>query len=111
MERASEESLLERVETYGMLTLELVKLKVLEAVSNVITSLITRISIIAILSCCALFLSIAVAILLGEALGAFYYGYFIVAGVYLLIGLLFMVFLRKWLKRPVSNMILKQILQ
>lgn len=105
------ESLFARAETYGKTTYELSKLKVLETTTHVATSLISRLSVILMFSMFALILNIGLALLLGELLGKVYYGFFIVAVFYLFIGTILYFFLPKWIKKPVSEIIIKQALQ
>lgn len=75
------------------------------------SSLISRLAVILVLSTSTLVLSIGVALWLGELLGRIYYGFFVVAGFYLLAGIIFHLYLHQWIKRPVSNLIIKQALQ
>lgn len=105
------ESLFERVESYIKTTLELSKLKFLETTIIVITSLISRISVIVTISLFVIFLTIGVAMFLGELLGKSYYGFFIVATFYLIVGVILHFSLHKWIKKPISNLIIKQALQ
>lgn len=105
------ESLIERAETYGKTTIELTKLKVLEASTRISTSLVSRLCVIVMFSLFTLLLSIGIAIYLGELLGKTYYGFFIVAIFYFIAGICFHFFLYKWIKNPLSNFIIKQVLQ
>jgi hypothetical protein len=43
-------------------------------------------------------------------LGKLYYGFFIVAGFYLLTGLFFMIFRKKLLKEPLNDFLVKELL-
>ena len=105
------ETLYERAETYGKTTYELSKLKVLETTTVVVTSLVSRLSVILMISMFALVFNIGIALLLGEVLGKSYYGFFIVAAFYLLAGIVLHFFLHKWIKTPLSNLIITQALQ
>jgi hypothetical protein len=105
------ESLFERAETYGRTTYELSKLKLLETTNVVVTSLIARLSTILMVAMFSFVLSIAVALWLGDILGKAYYGFFIVAGFYLLAGIVLHLFLHRWVKTPISELIIKQALQ
>ena len=105
------ESLVERVETYGKTTFELSKLKVLETTTHVAASLTSRLSVIVVIFLFALVLNIGIALLLGELLGKLYYGFFAVAGFYFITGIILHFFLRKWIKKTVSNLIIKQVIQ
>jgi hypothetical protein len=84
------ETLYERTEEYSKTSLELAKLKSLLFV---------------------LVLNIGMALWMGELLGKSYYGFFIVAGFYLIAGFIFHFFLHNWIKKPVSKLIITQVLQ
>lgn len=105
------ESLFERVESYSKTTYELSKLKLLETTTQVVSSLVPRLSVIIVFSLFALVVNIGLALWLGELLGKSYYGFFIVAAFYLVAGILLHFFLHKWIKTPVSDSIIKQALQ
>ncbi|WP_339813250.1 hypothetical protein [uncultured Imperialibacter sp.] len=105
------ESLFQKLEAYGNTTIQLSKLKSLEMSTVLASSLISRLAVILVLSTSTLVLSIGVALWLGELLGRTYYGFFVVAGFYLLAGIIFHLYLHQWIKRPVSTLIIKQALQ
>ena len=105
------ESLFERVETYSKTTFELSKLKLLETITNVVTILVPRLAVILMISLFALVMNIGIALWLGELLGEAYYGFFIVAGFYLVAGIILHLFLQKWIQRPISELIIRQALQ
>jgi membrane-associated HD superfamily phosphohydrolase len=105
------DSLFERLEVYGKTTFEYSKLKLLETVVIVVNMLLPRLSVVLVLSMFVLVLNIGIALFLGELLGKSYYGFFIVAGFYLLAGLILHLFLHKWIKKPLGDLIIKQALQ
>lgn len=105
------ESLFARVEAYGKTTCELSKLKAVETTAAVLTSLVSKVSVILIISMFTLVLSIGIALYLGEILGKLYYGFFIIAAFYLLAGIVLHFFLHKWIRKPVSDLIITQALQ
>jgi hypothetical protein len=100
-----------RAEAYAKTTYELSKLKLLETTNIVVTSVIARLSVIMMISMFSFVLSIAVALWLGDILGKSYYGFFIVAGFYLIAGIFLHFFLHRWVKKPISELIIKQALQ
>ena len=108
---SSVESLYERIEAYGKTSYELTKLKSLETTTIVVTSLVSRLSVILMISLFALVLNIGIALWLGELLGQSYYGFFIVAAFYLLAGIVLHIFLHRWIKKPLSDLIITQALQ
>jgi hypothetical protein len=105
------EMLIERGESYGKTSIELVKLKGLETSTNVVTTLVSRLSVIIMVFLFVLVLNIGIAIWLGELLGKSYYGFFIVAAFYLVAGFVSHLFMYKWIKKPVSELIITQVLQ
>jgi len=105
------ESLFEKAETYGKTTYELTKLKLLETTNIVVTSLIARLAVVLMVAMFSFVMSIAVALWLGDILGKAYYGFFIVAGFYFISGLVLHFFLHKWVKKPLSEFIIKQALK
>ncbi|MBK8703076.1 MAG: hypothetical protein IPN33_05330 [Saprospiraceae bacterium] len=104
------ESLWERVEEYSKTTYELSKLKALETTTIVVSSLVARMSVVFIFSLFILILNIGIAFLLGDLLGKMYYGFFIVATFYLIAGIILHFFLLKWIKKPISDLIIDQAL-
>lgn len=105
------ESVVKRTEAYVKTSYELSKLRLLETTTQVVTSAVSRLGVIIMFSLFALALSIGIALLLGDLLGKSYYGFFIVAAFYFIAGIVFHFFLRNWIKKPVSNSIIKQALQ
>jgi phosphoglycerol transferase MdoB-like AlkP superfamily enzyme len=105
------EALYERVEAYSKTTLELSKLKALNTTTHVVTTMISRLSVIIMLALFALVLNIGIALWLGELLGKNYYGFFIVALFYLIAAIVLHFFLHNWIKKPVSDLIITQALQ
>jgi membrane-associated HD superfamily phosphohydrolase len=105
------ETLYERTEEYSKTSLELAKLKSLETTTVVVSTLISRLSVVVMLSLFVLVLNIGMALWMGELLGKSYYGFFIVAGFYLIAGFIFHFFLHNWIKKPVSKLIITQVLQ
>ena len=101
--RGLTETLIEQVGDYSKTTLELTKLKTLNTSSHVITSLISRLSVIIMISLFALILNIGIAFYIGEILGKSYYGFFIVSAFYLVAALILHFFLAKWIKKPISD--------
>jgi len=105
------ESLWEQTEDYGKTTYELSKLKVLESFILIVTTLVAKVSVILVASLFVLVLNIGLAFLLGDLLGKTYYGFFIVAAFYFLAAIVLHLFLYKWIKNPISDLIIHQVLQ
>lgn len=105
------ELLYEKIEEYGITTYELTKLKLLKTAALVVPSLLSRLIVVFVISTFILFLSIGIALMLGEWLGKLYYGFFIIAVFYLVVGIVMHFYLHKWIKKPVADLIIKQVLK
>ena len=108
---SSIELLLERTEDYSKTTLELTKLQALETTTDVVTTLMSRMSVIILTSLFVLVFNVGLALLFGDLLGKSYYGFFIVAAFYLVAALISHFFLHQWIKKPFSNLIITQALK
>jgi O-antigen/teichoic acid export membrane protein len=104
-------SLVDRAEEFGETTVELFRLQAIDKSADVVSSLASRLAILLVVALFIIVLSIGLALWAGELLGKSYYGFFAVGGVYILLALLLMGFRRPWLKKPVSNSIIKQMLK
>ena len=105
------ESLIEKGEQYGKTTIELLKLKTLDKSADVASTLISWAIVIVFTVLFFLILNIGIALWIGELLGKSYYGFFAVAGFYALLALIFGIFREAWVKRPVNNSIVTQVLE
>ncbi|MBK7171964.1 MAG: hypothetical protein IPH84_01740 [Bacteroidales bacterium] len=105
------ESLLEKSIDYGKTSFELVKLKVLDKTSNVVSSFIPHSAVFFLVASFMLFLNLGLALWIGELLEKTYLGFFVVAGFYFIVGVIIHVFLHKWLKRTFRDYIIKQVLK
>ncbi len=105
------ESLLERATDYGKTSFELAKLKALDKTSDAISSFVPYSVICILIASFLLFLNLGIAFWLGKILGTIYYGFFVIAAFYLIAGIVFHNFMRKWLKKNINNYIIKMILK
>jgi fatty acid desaturase len=104
------ESLLERAEDYSKTTIELLKLKAVDKISDEASSAASKVAAMFFFIMFFLMGSVALSLLLGDVLGKSWYGFLIVAVVY---GILFAVLFfvkHNWLKKIVGNSIIKQML-
>ncbi len=102
------EPLLEKVVEYSTSSLELIKLKALEKLSDIYSSLISDTVVIVYLAIFILFLNIGLGLWLGEILGKIYFGFFVLAAFYLFAGLVIKIFMYKWIKKIVRDKFIKQ---
>jgi len=103
------ELLWKRAVDYGKTNIELIKLKLLDSVLDVFSSLIPPVILFFIVGLFLLFLSFGLALLLNEILGNIYLGYLIVAIIYGIAAMIVHFFLHKRIKKVVSDYIIKQI--
>ena len=109
--KKSVELLLEKATEYGKTNFELVKLKVLDKTSDVVSTFIPHSVVIVLIGSFTLFLNLGLAFWLGEILGKIFYGFFVVAGFYVITGIVVHFFMHKWLKKVVGNYFIKQVLK
>jgi hypothetical protein len=103
------ETLFESIEAYSKTSYELSKLKALDATSSIAASLVSRIVIILIVGLFIFILSIGIALMIGEALGKPYYGFFIVAGFYLIAVIIAYYSLGNVIKKSINKLIVAQL--
>lgn len=104
------ESLIDRVKSYVETRIDLLRLKAIDKSSSFISLLISMIVVILILFIALLLLSIGVAFIIGDCIGKAGYGFLIVAGFYLITGLVLFLLRNKWLKKPIANSMIKNLL-
>jgi len=105
------ESLVERAEAYTSTTFELSKLRLVEHSIPAVTSILSKLSVIAVLTLFSVFLTIGLALLLGELLGKSYYGFLAIAAFYLVLGIILQLYLSNWIRKPVSDLIINKFTQ
>lgn len=102
------EKLIEKAEQYGKSTAELYKLKAIDKVTDVFASLASRIVIFSVLALFILLITVGLAFYFGELLGAVYYGFFTLAGIYAFIAIILLL-IRTPLENMFNNYIINQI--
>ena len=105
------ETLVDRVTDYGKTSYELVKLQAVDKSSDVVSSVIPHTVVLILVSSFLLFFNLGLAFWLGEILGKIFYGFFIVAGFYILVGLVLHFFMHKQFKEIIRNYVIKQLLK
>jgi len=104
-------TLLQRAEDYGNTSIELFKLNAIDKSADVASSLVSRLAVVITVALSFLIINIGVALWLGKILGDSYHGFFIIGGSYGLLAVLFYIFRHRWLKYPISNLIIRQLLK
>jgi hypothetical protein len=105
------DSLLEKASEYGKTSYELVKLKMVDRTSDVVSSFIPHTIVFLLIASFLLFLNIGLAIWLGDILGKIFYGFFVVSAFYVIAGFIVHFFMHKWLKRMITDYFVKQVLK
>ncbi len=104
-------TLFERVEEYGKSTMELLKLNAIDKSADVVSSLVSRLAVLMTLALSIIIINIGIALWIGKTLGENYYGFLIIGLFYTFATLLLHVFRNQWVKNPISNSIIKQMLK
>ncbi len=105
------ETLLSKAGDYAETRAKLLKLKVADKASDTVSDAASAL-VIAVIAVFFIFLiSTGLALLIGDWLGKNYYGFFVVAGIYAIAGIIFRANKDRFVKTPVSNFILRKILK
>jgi Putative Actinobacterial Holin-X, holin superfamily III len=104
------EDLFQKLKTYAEVRIDLFKLKSINKVSGFMSSAITMVIISIIFGTVFLCLTIGLALWIGDALGKNYWGFFIMGGIYLIIGLVFYSNRNKMIKTKVSSSLIKELI-
>lgn len=87
------------------------KLSALDKVSETVSSLVPKAIVFALLVSFLLFFNLGLAFWIGNLLGSTYYGFFVVAAFYAAAGAVVRVFMHNWLKKLISNQMIKTVLK
>lgn len=104
------EVLLERAQAYTKTSIQLFKLKATEKLAEMLSNLASALAILIFLTLFFVNLNIAIALLIGDLIGKVWLGFIVVSGLYAVVGFIIYLFSDKWIKRPVSNSIISQLL-
>ncbi|MDB5275513.1 MAG: hypothetical protein JWR61_468 [Ferruginibacter sp.] len=103
-------ALFETAGDYVETRVDLLKLKTVDKSADIIASLTAGLIIAGVMIFGFVIVNLGLCIWLGSVLGQAWYGFFIVGGLYLLIGALIVAFKNKWIKEPVGDLIIKKLL-
>jgi hypothetical protein len=104
-------TLFERAEDYGKTTLKLLELNAIDKSADVVSSLVSRLAVIMAVALSILIINIGLALWIGKLLGDAFYGFFIIGSFYAILAILLQVFRDQWIKYPVNNSIIKQMMK
>lgn len=105
------ESIIERTADYGKTTFELAKLKAVDKTTDVVSSLFPKSVVFTLIVIFMFFLNFGLALWLGGLLGKIFYGFFVVAAFYGILGIILHFLLHKWLKKVAGNFFIKHVLK
>ena len=110
--KASEvEKLIENVETYARTSFDLGKYKAVYISADIVSTFAVKLAITTAIVMVSLLVNIGLALWIGQEMGQSYYGFFVIAGFYLILALIVYGFRKQWIKKPVSNFIIGRILK
>ncbi len=105
------EVLLERAQAYTTTSIQLFKLQATDKISKIISGLASGLVIFIIVVLLFVNLNIVIALLIGDLMGKIWMGFLAVSAIYAALGLLVYVFRDKWIKKPVSDQVITQLLK
>ena len=103
------EKLIEKSEIYAKTTLELCKYEAVYKSADIFSNLAVKMALTLVVVFFLLLVNVGLALWVGQELGEIYYGFFVVAFVYLFLALLIYIFREDWVKTPVSNFIINKM--
>jgi hypothetical protein len=104
------EELFEKLKDYADVRIDLFKLKSINRVSGFTSSVMTSLILLVLLGAVLICITIGLGLLIGALIGKTYLGFFILGGIYIIIGLVLYSKREKLIKTPVSNKLIKELL-
>ena len=110
-QKTSLEVLVERIEAYAETSLKLFKLKATDKVAELVSDIASGLTLAVILILVFVNLNIGIALFLGDLFGKMYLGFLAVSGLYACLGLLVYFFRSTWIKKPINNLLINNLLK
>jgi hypothetical protein len=104
------EELFVKLKEYADTRIDLFKLKSIHKISGFMSSVIASLVLVVLLSVVLLCITIGAALLIGAWIGETYLGFFIVGAIYCIIGLVLYSMRGKLIKTPISNKLIKELM-
>jgi hypothetical protein len=108
---SSIEMLYEKAKKYTQTSINLLALNTVDKTADVLSSLTARLIIASVVAMFILFINIGFGLFIGKLLNAYYLGFFIVSGFYLILAFAFYIFKDKLIKEPIANEIISIFLK
>jgi hypothetical protein len=105
------EMLFKRADDYSKTSIELIKLKTIDKSAEIISSLISKMAIYLAATMSVLVFNIGAALYIGQLLNNLVYGFCVIGIFYALLAVLLFVFKNLWIKNPLNNAIINQMLK
>jgi hypothetical protein len=103
------DTLFGKVENYVKTSVDLFKLQLIDKSSDLIATLATKIAMVLIVSMFLFFMNIGIALWIGSQLNNLSLGFIIISGVYLIISIFIYRFRHRFLKSPISDIVIKKL--
>ncbi len=107
----SVEILYEKAKKYTETSAELLALNAVDRTADVLSSLTSRVIIVMFFAMFTLFINVGLSLFIGSLLNEYYLGFFIISAFYLVLALVLYVFKDKFIKTPVTNLIILKLLK
>ncbi len=104
------EELFDKTKEYLNTRLELMKLKAVKKGTRLFSAIFLFLFLAMVFILIIVLFSVGLAAYLGVILGSYHFGFFIVGGFYLLVGIAFVMFRKKLFQNPVSNWLIKNLM-
>jgi hypothetical protein len=105
------EELIVNLKSYTTSTIEIVKLEAVERTSSIVANFISGLVIGLVVILFAFFFSMGISLYLSELLDNTYWGFGIVAGAYLLLGIVLIIGRKKLLNKPIRDKFIQELFQ
>ena len=107
----SVDMLYEKAKKYTETSAELLALNAVDKIADVLSSLTSRVIIVMFFAMFTLFINVGLSLFIGSLLNEYYLGFFIISAFYLIVALVLYVFKDKFIKIPVTNLIIMKLLK
>ena len=107
----NKDELFNKIEKYANTSVHLLKLNAVEKSADILASLSYRIVLVLVVALFTLFVNVGISMYIGTLLHEYYLGFFIVSTFYLIMAVIIFIFRNKFLKIPISNLIITKLLK
>lgn len=98
-------------EECGTTSIELYKHQAIEKIAKIFSALASSVVITMLMALFTICLNIGLAIWFGELLGKMYYGFFIIAGFYLIVSVIVILYKKLWIEDLVRDTIIDKLME